>query len=76
MKKAAARKMPFTATPISLFGEAACAAADEIGVDVESYSLKGGRAMSTVDARTFLAKGTAQGSDFSSAVWLIVGYTL
>lgn len=65
------RPMPFAAMPVSLFGEAACAMADALGATVETYSLKGGRPMSTADARAFLAAGTGR----DSAVWLVMAHT-
>lgn len=70
------RKMPFTAIPNTVFGESACVLADELGCDVESYSLKGGRPMTTAAAREFLAKGAEHGNNFSSAIWLVVSYSL
>ncbi len=65
-----------TAIPTTLFGEAACVFADALGIDVETHSLRGGRPISTEAARTYLAKGAADGYDFSSGIWLITSYTL
>lgn len=68
------RLMPFSAIPETLTGEAACTFADAHGFEVETHSLKGGRAISTADARAFLAKGKADGLDFSSAIWIILSH--
>lgn len=67
-----ARKMPFTAIPVSLFGEAACARADELGVNVDTYSLRGSRELSTADARAFMAGGEGRGQ----AIWLVLAHAL
>lgn len=75
-KRTAPRKMPLTAIPETLFGEAACAFADAHGFDVATYSLKGERFMSTADARAFMAKGRADGLDYSSAIWIVLSHRL
>lgn len=80
MKRAAKsskpRPIPFDAVPVTLFGEAACALADELGLPVSTYALRGERLLSTADARAYLAKGRADGRDFSSGVWLVTAYRL
>ena len=75
-KRTATRSIPFTAIPETLFGEAACKFADAHGFDVATHALRGERALSTADARTFLAKGKADGLDYSSAIWIITAYRL
>lgn len=67
---------PFTARPVSLFGEAACAFAEANGFDVETYSLRGGRPLTVAAARAFLATGVERGSDFSSAIWIVLAFNL
>lgn len=72
-----ASKVPEMATPVSIHGEAACALADAIGCDVETYAVRpgGSRPISTADARAFLAKNpTSEG--WSKAIWLQVATDL
>lgn len=76
MKRSCTVQVPFAAVPVTLFGEAACALADDLGIPVSTYALRGERAMSTADARAYLAKGTAQGMRFDSGVWLVTAYRL
>lgn len=68
--------VPFAAVPVTLHGEAACVLADKLGMPVSTYALRGERPMTTVDARTYLAKGAAQGMRFDSGVWLVTAYNL
>lgn len=75
-KQSKANVVPMNAIPETLFGEAACRFADELGIPVATYALRGERPMTTADARTFLAKGKADGGDFSSAVWLVTSYRM
>lgn len=67
-----ARKMPFTAIPVSLWGEAACVRADAIGVNVETHALRGSREMTTAEARAFMAEGNNRGS----VIWLTLAHAL
>lgn len=65
------RPMPISALPVSLFGLAACDFADSIGANVETFALRGGRAISTAEARAFLAGAAGR----ESAVWIVVAHT-
>jgi len=67
-------RVPMLAVPNTLRGEAACAFADELGTTVDTHALRGARPLSTEAARAFLASGSAQGHDFSSAIWIITSY--
>lgn len=75
-KRAATRAVPLTAIPETLFGEAACQFAELHGFDVATYALRGERSMSVAEARAFMAKGRAERSDYSSAIWIITSYRL
>ena len=68
--------IPIGAVPVTLWGEAACAFADELGLPVSTYALKGSREMSTADARAYLAKGREQGSNWSTGIWIVTAYNV
>jgi hypothetical protein len=69
-------EIPIGAVPVTLWGEAACAFADELGLPVSTYALKGSREMSTAEARAYLAKGREQGSNWSTGIWLVTAYNV
>jgi hypothetical protein len=69
-------QMPLTAIPNTLYGEAACRFADEIGFDVSTHALRGERTITTSQAREFLDKGKSDGYDYSSAVWIVMCFLI
>jgi hypothetical protein len=76
MKRTAAKMPLLNAIPETMFGEAACKFADEIGIPVSTYALRGERPMTTTGARAYLAKGKADGYDFASGVWVVTAYRI
>jgi hypothetical protein len=75
VKRRAPNKIPDMASPVSLFGLAACDLADALGCDVATVSVRreGFRTISTAEARAFIAK-KPESAAWASVIWLIVAY--